>query len=473
MNKYFNILSICALFLCTSCEKETLDNSQDNGNGEAIPVNFVIGSMTDMEEVQGTRSVEYATQTFTQPLDPKEDTGFNVKTTIEMLPYAEDVQTRSSAVSTGVIFRMEVFDTAGNSVSNGLFKVAGTSATLIEGTAPVLAPGTYNFVSYTFNMTEKDKEMTLDSSGYFQPWPKNGVLTLKDFAIFSQRKTISATDNTVAINFKRQKSTIEFSAKAGDQTVSFTEVIRSIPRLIYWNINGNTNESNFWTTRIEATEHFTPNTVNDIIPFSDVALGNERVGFTINGLNINGENYGTKVINAPLNIQPNKRYRIVFNFEPVPPSIVVCGITWAPGNLKVEGDNYFFASNQREFGSYLTAPFNESNDPCRKVTPLNKWRMPTAAEFKTLKNNGLHMSTSEKGLELNSLFLPSQGYKSILGELSSPADAIYPSIDRNKGNDNLYANTQLWGVSNNSNIEIGLLDLIDGHSMSIRCVRNK
>ena len=99
--------------------------------------------------------------------------------------------------------------------------------------------------------------------------------------------------------------------------------------------------------------------------------------------------------------------------------------------------------------------------------------MPTAAEFKTLKNNGLHMSTSEKGLELNSLFLPSQGYKSILGELFSPTDAIYPSIDRRMGNNNLYSNTQLWGVSNNSNIEIGLLDLIDGYSMSIRCVRNK
>ena len=385
MNKYFNILSICALFLCTSCEKDTLNDNQNNGNGEAIPVNFVIGSIADMEDVQGTRSAEYTTQTFTQPLDPKEETGINVETTIEMLPYAEDIQTRSSSVSTGVFFRMEVFNTAGNSVSNGIFKVAGTAATLIEGTAPVLTPGTYNFVSYTFNTTEKDDKMTLDSANAILMGLTNNIATLRDFAIFSQRKVISAADNTVAINFKRQKSTIEFSAKAGNQTVSFTEVIRRIPRYIEWNINGNTNESNFWTTDISAKHNFIPNSINAIIPFSDVALENKEIDFTINGLNINGKDYGTKVINAPLNIQPNKRYRIIFNFEST--DIVVAGLIWAPGNLINVAGVYKFAASQNELGDKFK--LNNNIDYCKLVAPKNTWRMPTESEGQNLINAGL------------------------------------------------------------------------------------
>lgn len=392
MNKYFNILSICALLLCTSCEKDTLNDNQNNGNGEAIPVNFVIGSIADMEDAQGTRSAEYTTQTFTQPLDPKEETGINVETTIEMLPYAEDIQTRSSSVPTGVIFRMEVFDAAGNSVSNGIFKVAGTSATLIEGTAPVLAPGTYNFVSYTFNTTVKDVEMNLDSSGSLSYKKESDGMVLRDFAIFSQRRVISAADNTVAINFKRQKSTIEFSAKAGDQTVSFTEVIRKIPRTIYWNLNGNTNESNFWTTEIGATQSFIPNSINAIIPFSDISFDNQWIDFTINGLNIDGVNYGTKVINAPLNIQPNKRYRIIFNFEST--DIVVAGLTWAPGNLINVNGVYKFAASQNELGDKFNT--DEKIDYCKLVAPENTWRMPTKDEGQNLIYAGLKFVDSHK-----------------------------------------------------------------------------
>lgn len=404
MNKYLNIILICALFLCISCDKDVLNDNHDKGSGEAIPINFVIGSIEEIQEASGTRSGGCDIQTFTQPLDPKEDTGINVTTTIESVPYAEGVQTRSTQVANGVIFRMEVFDAAGSSVSNGLFKVNGTSATLIQGTSPVLTPGTYNFVSYTFLETEADGLMNLNSSGEVSFTLNVESYTLRDYSIFCQRKTLSATDNTVAINFRRQKSTLEFMAKVNNQTASFTNAFREVPRSLIWSINSNTTEGNMWIIKNLALEPYKQNVVYDVIPFSNTVSDTLNTTFTINGLQINGKDYGTKVIDVPLEIKPNRKYKIIFNFETS--GIIVAGTTWAPGNLMLVNGIYKFAGTQDELGDKFS--LNDYTDYCKLVTPANTWRLPTKAECQNLIGSGLKFEDKYQNIAVcGNLRLPS------------------------------------------------------------------
>lgn len=467
MNKYLNIILICALFLCASCDKDVLNDNQDTGSGEAIPVNFVIGSIEEIQEASGTRSGECDIQTFTQPLDPKEDTGINVTTTIESVPYAEGVQTRSTQVANGVIFRMEVFDAAGSSVSNGLFKVNGTSATLIQGTSPVLTPGTYNFVSYTFLETEADGLMNLNSSGkigysIYGDWYK-----LRDFSIFCQKKTLSATDNSVAINFKRQKSTLEISAKVNNQTASFTNAVRQVPRVLTWSINSNTTEENMWIVSKGALEPYKQNVVYDVIPFSNSEKDSLDTTFTINGLQINGKDYGTKVIDVPLEIKPNRRYRIIFNFETI--DIIVAGTTWAPGNLMLVNGIYKFAESQRELGDNFS--LNDYTDYCKLVAPANTWRLPTKAECQNLIDSGLEFEDNYQNFAVcSNLCLSSL--------LTNPGDGIelnifvYPTSESKTTNDGKFRVCLMNNIFENSGLNFYMSGYRDITS-PIRCVKNQ
>lgn len=85
------------------------------------------------------------------------------------------------------------------------------------------------------------------------------------------------------------------------------------------------------------------------------------------------------------------------------------GVRWSSGNLKNVNGIYQFAKSQYEFGSYWPTNPNGS-DPCKLVSPLNTWRLPTVAEYRNLINSGLHYVTSPaQGFALGKLFFAQQG----------------------------------------------------------------
>lgn len=87
--------------------------------------------------------------------------------------------------------------------------------------------------------------------------------------------------------------------------------------------------------------------------------------------------------------------------------IVINGVTWAPGNLKLQENTYYF-STQYEIGDYFgwnwystaintfnpTDVYNYSYDPCSKVAPAGTWKTPSRSDYQSLIDVGYKVLTS-------------------------------------------------------------------------------
>lgn len=378
MNKYkFIVILFSISFLFTGCENDSreLDVKTDS----PVPLNIIIGGNEEFEDVSspGTRSAE-TVQTFVQPLDSTKDTGIDIVTTVEVIPTEGIVQTRANT-NNGSRFRMLIYDSAGNQVADNQYQVNGTTATLVTGTAPMLVPGTYKFISYTKNIT------TLPDLG--------NVVTAKngdDFATFCITKNITATDHSINIVFKRQMSRVQIAASVyfnGSASYSLAN-LQSEDNGI-WAINANSTDDTKITNSVKTSIPFSDGNANFVIPTSGSKI------LSLKNLTFNEQNSGDRVINIPVNFVKGGNYKITVAFSK---NFEVAGLKWAPGNLKYDGTDYYFTADQFEYGDYfswnwsfpginkgnVTGVYKYNFDPCSKVSPVGTWKTPSREDFNKL-----------------------------------------------------------------------------------------
>lgn len=452
MNKYlfFPCILFTMLFLA-GCEKDAQESDIGNNDGEPVPVNITIGEISEFEDEPMSKALSAEmVQTFIQPFDSIENPGIDIITTIEALPVRKKIETRAN-LNDGSSFRMFVYNKAGERVANNMYCINGTTVVLCSGIELKLVPGDYKFVCYTVN-----NNVNLDDSGTVN------VINDMDFATCCFTQSISTTENVLTIIFKRQISQLGLAVSASgfaNNTATYNSgLINNLGNIGTWKANFNSSDE--IGLAVDGTNSIacTRNAEYLVLPVI------RTLSITLNGLNVDGSNYGTKNISFPASFVRGKNYKITVQFSK-DNSISAAGIRWAPGNLIIDGDNFYFAKDQVSYGSYVKSPI--IGDPCRKVLPLDTWRMPTEADFRALINSGIHyQKTNPTGLVLDALLLTPQGYKDNLDRLLQVGEASsYWSIDRRNG-----SNIELYGAKNGS-VSLGYLNLIDGCSSAIRCVR--
>lgn len=217
MNKYIYLFFPLFTLLFVGCNKDIEDTEVIKG--EPVSLSVIMGTTDSFGEVS-TRSAN-TIGTFTQPLDSTIDTGIDVIATVEQLPETSDLQTRAN-VNNKSHFRMIVYDVYGNTVATTEYIVNNNTASLAQGqTAPVLNPGTYKFLFYTYNV---DGFEVLENG-------KAPVFTWHDFATYVITKSITAQDNSVTVNFMRQCCKFELVYTASG-FYNNTVTINGMPALI-------------------------------------------------------------------------------------------------------------------------------------------------------------------------------------------------------------------------------------------------
>lgn len=384
MNKYkFIVLLFSISFIFTGCEND--DRELDMGTDSLIPLNIMIGGNEDFDDVSSsaTRSAG-AIQRFVQPLDSTKDTGIDIVTTVEMLPVEGTMQTRAG-MNTNSRFRMVIYNSAGNQVADNQYQVNGTTATLVTGTAPMLVPGTYKFVSYTYNQS------TLSSLGDVA-----NVNNQDDFATYCVTKTISISDNTITVNFKRQMSLFELAVGAtgfSNNTATYSSAsVTNLNTAGTWNINnGSSDETGLTISDAVTSINCSSNIQYKIIPVS------RTLTISFADVSVGGASYGARSVSVPVNFVRKGNYKITVQFTSTKnlDYIEIGGVQWAKGNLykgliaasqNMSGDGtmnsgYYYNWNSND--PFLRAVKYSSWSDLREPCPAG-WHTPSVNEFKSL-----------------------------------------------------------------------------------------
>lgn len=425
-----NYIAVLAILLGAafwgSCTEDIESERNIGSDSNAlIPLNIIIQDYQDMEDATPqTRSFEYNDnqdiQVFRQDMDIPGYEDAEIVTTVESTSINE-VQTRAN-METNARFRMIIYNTAGTVMADCQYRVNGTTATLVSGTAPALAEGTYKFVCYTKNTATVPTGNTVNVS--------NG----EDFATCCVTKAITLADNTVSIAFVRQIMQVQITAAATgftNNTVSFT---RADAANLYtggtWNVNYNSSDNTVLSLSGSTTFQCSNNVTYRGLPMD------RTMTIILRDLAIGGTNKGDKIVNLSTRLVRGKRYIIKINFTKKT-GISLIGLTWAPGNLVKVGNIYRFYDNQQDYSGYWNGgdyfcfntlnpdSYNTSvvgsvwlpaNDPCRQVAPAGTWRTPTQTEMQTLANqpNRWGQLNNKNGRYFgpnNELFLPAVGWR--------------------------------------------------------------
>lgn len=424
---------------------------QENENIEsvAVPLSLIMG-YEEFDDISSpeTRSTE-TIQTFLHPLDSTKDNGIDIVTTIELLPMEKPIQTRAN-MNNGSRFRMLIYDGAGNQVADNQYQVNGTTATLVTGTAPMLVPGTYKFVSYTRNAT------TLPDS--------SNVVTAKngdDFATFCISKNISAADNSIMIVFKRQISQFQVAVSAfgfSNNTIIYdSAVVSNIYSDGTWNVNStSSDDTNLVLSGTASITCYNDNQYK-ILPVS------RTLTISFANLNIGSVDFGSQSVSLPATFSRKGNYKITVEFNKSDKYILVGGVKWAPGNLYVQGGVYAFENRQQDYhtgmngGSYfpwnslsivpntanMTNVYDYKKDPCSKVAPAGKWQTPTYQQIVALNSNYTKSVSDPAGAWYGGVntgvFLPANGYYTSSGTIQAFGQGCYSwSSHVNTANNNPY-----------------------------------
>ncbi len=316
MNKKIFLTSFLSLtFLFAGCDNDVQEMDM-NSDGQ-VPLNIVIGGKEDFGDISSpeTRSAETTVQSFVQPLDSTQNTGIDIVTTVEMVPSEEKAQTRAN-MEDNAPFDVAIFDMNGNSVAYSRYKIQGTSAIWYSGDTPILTPGTYKFVCFTYNQKYGPVGGTDISV-----WPGD------DFSTYCVTKNITAIDNTLNIVFKRQMSQVEVAINSNiGGTASFTTAESSSFYSGMWAADFNSTDDTK-IRNVDLMNGIRFDSPNYIIPVSKTA------SFTLNNVTIGGKNYGTKTVNVPVSFVKRGNYKITIHFEKSYPYTEINGVKWAVSNL--------------------------------------------------------------------------------------------------------------------------------------------
>lgn len=418
MKKKYLSFFLLVMLVLTGCEKE--EQGSLNSSDSPIELKVIWNSLADFDDAEvsdspETRSIK-GVQTFTQPLEGVDD--MEVITTIENVVSDSEVLKTRAAVNNNAQFRMLIYDGTNTQLFDCQYRVSGNTVTLVSGTAPVLIAGTYKFVCYTFNTNSaiNSTNTAVVSNG-------------DDFATYCVTKTISSTNNTINVLFKRQNAQIQVTAIAvgfPNSTTNFgTVTVSNLYNTASWNVNSGSIDNIGLTGSGNGNIVCSNNGQYKIIPV------NRTLSMSFSNLTIGGTNYGTKTISVPINFASQKNYKMSVQFVKKYTPLVVNGISWAPGNLKFDGTTYYFDSSQNSEGDYFgwnwyeiavnvynkTEVYRSDYDPCNKILPEGTWKTPSKSEFESLIGAGYSVVTSPvKGCWFSSkVFLAAGGYQKDYG----------------------------------------------------------
>ena len=387
--KHFKRLSLLVSLitvLLVSCSQEE-EVPSDGYEGDPVTINVIMGATDGDETTLLNRSTD-SSPDIERYVNTVRDSlsGLYVETTIERIAVEQKAATRAN-LNNNSIFRMLVYRNDGTLAHTCDYNVNGTTATLASGsTVPALIPGTYKFVCVTKN------DFVSRPLGSTEIVVNSG----EDFGTYVESKTVSANNNTVTINFKRQIA--QFAVEAVGSGFKNNTPVMSANSITVNNLNA----SGTWIADNSATKNteLSINTTNVSKQTSNgetffvIPMNSKNLTVSISSLQFDGKTYSN--INVPMDgitVARKGNYKLSIKFKKnTSGGIEYNGLIWAPGNLKYENGVYSFMESQeantllpREVTPHVDwfkAADAKITDLCSNVAPKGTWRLPTVAEMK-------------------------------------------------------------------------------------------
>ncbi|MDR0265831.1 MAG: hypothetical protein LBJ04_21635 [Sphingobacterium sp.] len=526
------VVGFVFLLFLSGCSKENVPTSDDT----VARVKVVLGGIasTDIATLKANGSKSFLSENIAQKKNIELGKDLYLEATLtktgdgEQQLISNTLSTKASTpknkaaavdLTTGVTYKVIVYDSQGAYVDEGDYTVGGASPKEFQLTAGKM----YSFICYSLNGVS-----ALPSTSTWQPALSDANLTINmpwpaasgnDDLLYTRiDKTVTAGMNVLDIIFQHKFSELSVKVDATEigpivnAELGFSELSNKFDLKL---ADGTMTYNGF------ATRNLTFPTLNNPViqshpmtvarPSFDTPAafpGSVRIRKVYGFITIGSDQ---KYFEVPeLAIEPGLRYQLNIVIKTTPAQIA--GVVWAPGNLKYDGASYQF-SYTNGFGSYFPFgnlyPYGDSRvfdstpdnlgDPCNGIFGDGyAWRTPTKAEFDALAALGQAENKVIDGISgawyptngTKGVFFPAAGYKDNQNSVSNPlwgaTEGWYwsksydaPLADGSTGN--LYL--LHFGTTNGSNkrdVEVlqrplnpaGTNDYARFRGAQIRCVRN-
>lgn len=320
---------------------------------------------------------------------------------------------------------------ASNYAGYGEYKITNTSGAVIATKEMLLQADKYTFVCYSQGtgtlptFSSSDVSLSVSNGVDFMTAIKEGVIISR----YVNSYTLSS------LNFTRRcaRMALKVVGSAGNMTnITACQAILTLPKsTATYSFTGNTLtvSGDPGTTAVTWAN---PNAITVTSPYVCVlpqAEANIPIKLT---MTIGGRVFSDVEILIPnqvLAASTGYISNIGLSFN----GYIVGGALWAPGNLALSGGYYvFFGSSEGYSGtplggdywnwntldptnvSVVTVSWDDNNDPCRKILPLNYWRSANArelTELASLSSINSVVNNIKGRLFGDILFLPKCGYR--------------------------------------------------------------
>jgi len=351
----------------------------------------------------------------------------------------------ATPVANGVVYRVLVFDDAGNYVDQADYTVGGDMSRQF-----IVNPGkTYTFICYSLNGSSALAPLTVAAgqnlstltASFNIPWSSQ-----VDNDLMYQRIELPVVPglNTLDVVFKHKftelTATLDGTA-FGNITQSEVYFASSYPTIDLYLNTGAIDYTGWsgWVKQVIFPTINTPVIISNPTIIACPADDEYRKiygGFTIGGT--------YKSFDIPgLTIVPGERYALNLVIKKDPSQLG--NLIWAPGYLKYDGtSNQYSFSSKTGLGDYF--PFGQLypygdprvydrssqnlGDPCRGIFDGYLWRTPTKADYETLEALGPVENRVVSGVNgawyptsaTTGVFFPAAGYKD---NQSTPSNPIW------------------------------------------------
>lgn len=345
------------------------------------------------------------------------------------------VTTRWTNLDDGIIFRVIAYKcasaaniTTANYAGYGDYKLSGTT---VQATKNLVLPiGTYTFVCYSYGNSTAIPAFNNSTTSVSATNGQNFMTCVKP------NITINITGSKYTLSnivFTHQCVRYRILAKAQSERMGNITACSGTLTLPNNSATYSFTNDAFTTNKVAGNLNVSWNNSNAMTAYSNyvyiLPVSSQNITMSLNPT-IGGKAFsGKSTTLSSLTFSKNKTYYSTLSFTTTQ-GYIVGGAFWANGNLYYNG-NFGFYGNTYDINSdrnlnfwrwgslYPTGAFVDSptwpqaNDPCRKVSPVNSWRLPKAAEYSSLLNCSMAYTTlnSKVGLLINNiLFFPSSGY---------------------------------------------------------------
>lgn len=441
---WITLLSVLPMWTGCSNETDVMDTSSvptiEKYDGEPIPISISVTSTGNYNGGVQTRSGAQKL-VFSQPLNDKLDTGYDIVTTIEPVKATE---TRATTKSVLAEKRFRLLAYRGTTISSANYAGQGDYETDENGKGTAvgeqlyLPTGPYTFLCYSYGKNEPIEAFD-EGSTIIKVLQGDDFMTCRQSVVVEE----NADGNFVVNNdFVRQcaKVTLEVS------TTGFPDNNIAVCAAKMNNLNDNTINWNFSSTTTlpvtgtSGSANFSWTALNDtlvtsepqiIFPVSSRDLIVEMTNLKIGSDDIKG----VVMRYSGVEFSAACEYKVIIALERN--YIPVGGYKWAKGNVYKDLDGFHIEPTQGSYhpgmyeGSYFEwntteiglgtrnqGEYNYASDPCSQITPKGTWQTPSRLETVALAEvyewdldaEGIWFGTAP-----NRVFLPAVGARAYNG----------------------------------------------------------